>query len=31
MRKKTEFHEDGFRFLLIAFGDTMIAALAGER
>ena len=28
---KNEFHEDVFRFLLIAFGDTLIAALAGER
>jgi hypothetical protein len=29
--KKTKSPEDGFRFLTIAFGDTLIAALAGER
>ena len=28
---KNEFLEDVFRFLLIALGDTLIAALAGER
>jgi len=29
--QKTESHEDDFVFLFIAFGDTLIAALAGER
>jgi hypothetical protein len=29
--QKTESHKDGFVFSTIAFGDTLIAALAGER